>query len=108
MLPDCHSISAYIAQPLEKVAPVRHLSPSEVSKQESNMAWSVDNLVRIASYGGGLKLDATSFTVDSLVRIASYGKSNNAALIIYNSSGLTADAAVRIASYSPGNVIFEL
>jgi len=40
------------------------------------MAKTTDQLVRIASAGGGMILDATGKTTDQLVRIASAGKGN--------------------------------
>ena len=71
------------------------------------MTWTVENMVRIASHGGGLKVSALNVNVEGLVRIASHGKNGGASLIVTDAQSLTPENAVRIANHSPGNVTFE-
>lgn len=71
------------------------------------MSLTVDQLVRIASAGGGLKVDAKLKTVDQLVRIASAASNHKAILEIINTTLLTVDQKVRIASAGKGSVFFS-
>jgi len=72
------------------------------------MAKTTDQLVRIASAGGGLIIDGESKTTDQLVEIASASSQSNSKIIITNISSKTTDQLVRIASAGKGNVILDL
>ncbi|MFC7051474.1 hypothetical protein ACFQI3_02100 [Hansschlegelia quercus] len=66
---------------------------------------SVDDLVKIASYGGGLDLRNHRLTTDALVKIASYAKGKGSHIIIDGTSKTT-DDMVKIASYGGGCALF--
>jgi DNA replication protein len=72
------------------------------------MAKTTEQLVKIASAGGGMILDATAKTTDQLVRIASASSQSGAKIIIANINSKTTDQLVKIASAGEGNVIFDL
>lgn len=68
---------------------------------------SVDDVIRVATCGGGLKLNCQSFFVGDLIRIATVAKSKNAVLTLENSAALTVDDMLRLATAGSGVVIFE-
>jgi FAD/FMN-containing dehydrogenase len=68
---------------------------------------TTDDLVKIASYGGGLVLDA-SRTTEDLVKIVSYAAGNGSRVVIKKAGSKTTDDLVKIASYGKGAVIFDL
>lgn len=68
---------------------------------------STNDLVKIASYGGGFILDAAARSTDDLVRIASYAKDKNSKIILRGMAARSTDDLVRIASVGGGAIIFE-
>lgn len=71
------------------------------------MNMTTDQLVRIASAGGGFYVDASK-TTDQLVRIVSAASKSGAKIIVTNASKKTTDQLVRIASAGKGSVMFDL
>jgi predicted RNA-binding protein YlxR (DUF448 family) len=71
------------------------------------MEKTTDQLVRIASAGGGMIIDVTGKNTDQLVRIASASSQSGVKLIITNVNSKTTDQLVRIASAGKGNVILD-
>jgi hypothetical protein len=67
----------------------------------------VDELIRIASHGGGLRLKASEFSTDDLVRIASYSATSASRLEITAAGSKSVDDLVRIANSGKGAVLFE-
>ncbi len=67
---------------------------------------NTNDLVRIASAGGGFVLDAAARSTDDLVRIASAGSSKGARLVFTGLAARTTDDLVRIGSASKGCVQF--
>ena len=71
------------------------------------MAKTIDQLVKIISAGGGMRIDATGKTVDQLVKIAAAGAATRSQLIISNAESKTVDQLVRIAAAGKGCVFFD-
>lgn len=70
--------------------------------------FTTDQLCRIASYGGGLELDAKNFTSDQLSKIASYASGKGARIeISLKNKKFTSDQLCTIASYGKGCVVFK-
>ena len=66
-----------------------------------------DQLVRIASAGGGMKLSMQGMMTDQLVRIAAAAaKGGGQIILVYVGSTMT-DQLVRIANAGQGRVIFD-
>lgn len=70
------------------------------------MTLNIDQLARIASLGGGFRVDAKLKTVDQLARIASLASTHQARIEIFNATRLTVDELARIASLGKGSVFF--
>jgi len=68
---------------------------------------TVEDLVRMANAGGGLKLDGANISVDALVRIAHAAKHKGAPIVVTNSSHFTTDQLMRIRHAGGGCVLFE-
>ncbi len=68
---------------------------------------SVEDLVRIAHVGGGLKLDGANISDDALVRIAHAASHKGARIVVVNSSHFTTDQLMRIGQIGRGCVLFE-
>ena len=68
---------------------------------------TVEDLVRIANAGGGLKLDGANISVDALARIAHAAKHKGAPIVVTNSSHFTTDQLMRIGHAGGGCVLFE-
>ncbi len=68
---------------------------------------TVEDLVRIANAGGGLKLDGANISVDALARIAHAAKHKGARIVVINSSHFPTDQLMRIGHAGGGCVIFE-
>lgn len=68
--------------------------------------FSTDDLIRVASSGGGLRLQA-AYGTDALIRIASAAAGKGARVTIVNASGLGLAALIRIGSAGKGCVSFE-
>ena len=69
-------------------------------------SWTVNELVRIVSFGGGIDTDASRFTVEQAIQIASFAAQKGSTVIFRNTGHWTAEQAIRIASFGQGNVIF--
>ena len=67
----------------------------------------VEELVRIASHGGGMTLEANRFQTEDLVRIASHAAPTKAILVLRGADHFSTDDLVKIASYGQGCVRFE-
>jgi aspartokinase len=67
---------------------------------------TTDDLVRIASFGGGVIIDSTRTTED-LVRIASYAANKGNRVVIKGADQKTTDDLVKIASFGRGTVVFD-
>ena len=68
---------------------------------------TTDQLVRIASAGGGMKLSMQNMTTDQLVRIANAAAKGGGQIILVNIDSKTTDQLVRIANAGQGRVIFD-
>ncbi|MEC6741833.1 hypothetical protein VXS12_17790 [Acinetobacter baumannii] len=69
---------------------------------------TVDQLCQIASYGGGLELNAKSYTHDQLSTIASYASNKGARITIdLIDRKFTSDQLCTIASFGKGCVSFK-
>lgn len=68
---------------------------------------TTNDLVRVASAGGGLKISARSLTLDDMVRVAFAASSKGARIIIEDAQVLTADQMVRIGFAGKGCASFE-
>lgn len=68
---------------------------------------STDELVRIASAGGGFRLDASMRSTDELVRIASAASNKGSQVTFAGLKLRTTDELVRIGSAGKGTVILE-
>lgn len=70
--------------------------------------YAVNDLVRIASLGGGLELNAKNYTSNDLIRIASLASGKGARITIsVLEKKLTIDEMIRIASLGNGCVSFK-
>ena len=67
----------------------------------------IDDLIQIASAGGGLRLDATHRYPDELMQIASAAKKGGATVIFYGMARYYTNDLLRIATAGKGAVIFE-
>jgi hypothetical protein len=65
-----------------------------------------DDLIRIASAGGGLEIAAGSKMTDDLIRIASAGGRSGASLRITGAGTKMTNDLIRIASAGAGRVTF--
>ncbi len=65
-----------------------------------------DDLIRIASAGGGLEIPASSKMTDDLIRIASAGGRSGASLRITGAGAKMTSDLIRIASAGAGRVTF--
>lgn len=61
----------------------------------------------IASSGGSLEVDGSSYTALQLQGIAHAGKTHNAKLVVHNSHAFTALQMQGISNANPGNVTFK-
>ena len=68
---------------------------------------TTDELVKIATAGGGFVLEAGRRTTDELVKIADAAKRSGATVIFRNMAVRKTDDLARIAAAGKGRVIFE-
>ena len=66
-----------------------------------------EDLVRIATAGGGFKLDAASRPTDDLVAIAAAASDWGVRLVFAGMDGRSTGELIRIAEAGQGNVAFE-
>jgi hypothetical protein len=67
---------------------------------------TTDELVKIASFGGGVIIDSSRAT-DDLVRIASLAATKGSRVFIKNANAKSTDDLVKIASFGKGSVVFD-
>ena len=72
------------------------------------MLRSIDELIKIASAGGGFTMDASRCTTDEVIRVAKVAGETGAELRISRICGKTTDDLVKIARVGKGRVFFEL
>ena len=68
---------------------------------------STNDLVRIASAGGGFRLDATVRSIEDLVRIAAAASGHGTGLYFRGLGIRATDDLVRIGAAGKGAVVFE-
>jgi hypothetical protein len=68
---------------------------------------NTDDLIRIASAGGGFRLTARHRQTDDLIRIAAAAKNSGAQLIFTGLTHRQTEELIRIGSAGKGSVIFE-
>ena len=68
--------------------------------------WTVDDLVKIVSLGGGLDISAARLTADDAVKIASFASNKGSRITFRDTAHWTANDAVKIASFGRGTVVF--
>ncbi|WER50437.1 hypothetical protein CupriaWKF_33285 [Cupriavidus sp. WKF15] len=67
---------------------------------------AVDDLIRIATAGGGFRVDATVHTLDNLIRIAAAAGAKGSRVTVVGASIHGTDSLVRIAAAGNGAVEF--
>jgi len=67
----------------------------------------IDDLIQIASAGGGFRLDATHRYPDELIQIATAAKTGGATVIFSGMVTYYTDDLIQIATAGKGSVIFE-
>jgi hypothetical protein len=67
---------------------------------------TTEDLIRIASVGGGITINGGPRSVEDLIRIASAGSSKRARITFTNMSAMTAEELIRIAAAGGGCVEF--
>lgn len=68
---------------------------------------TTEDLIRIASHGGGFVLDAQHRTTEDLVRIASHAKAKGSRIVFRGMAHRTTADLMRIASHGGGCIFFE-
>lgn len=68
---------------------------------------TTEELVKIATAGGGLVVEAGRRTTDELIGIAAAAKHSGATVIFRNMAVRKTDALIKIAAAGKGKVIFE-
>jgi hypothetical protein len=68
---------------------------------------SVDQLIQVASHGGGLELDAGQISKDDMLRILMAARPSNSRIVIKNSTRIQFSDLLQLASYGKGIVFFE-
>ncbi|MGM0563974.1 MAG: hypothetical protein ACQES2_06555 [Pseudomonadota bacterium] len=71
------------------------------------MKKSIEELVRIAAAGGGVRVDGGALDVDELVRIVAAGGAKKTEVIIANADAMKTDGLVRVAAAGQGRVSFD-
>ena len=72
-----------------------------------SLIMTINDLVRIASAGGGFNIDCSKYTVLDIVRIANAASIGGGLVFLGNTSHFTLNDKVRIAAASKGHVIFN-
>jgi len=68
---------------------------------------NVDDLIQIASAGGGLVIDANLLTTTDLIRVASYAAGKGSRVIMKGVSSMSVQDLEKIAHSGYGAVIFD-
>lgn len=68
---------------------------------------TLNDLIRIASAGGGFHIDCSKYTVSDIVRIANAASIGGGLIYLNNTSMFTLMDKVRIAAASKGHIIFN-
>ena len=66
-----------------------------------------DELVRLASYGGGFEIDAAQVSQADIVRIASYAGTSGAKILVTNARQIPIAELEAIAAHGKGNIVFQ-
>lgn len=72
------------------------------------MSRSTDDLIKIATAGGGFILDGETQSTDDLVKVANAAAEFEVIVTVKNVGGKTTDELIQIASAGDGMVVFEL
>lgn len=74
------------------------------------MILTIEQLTRILAAGGGLTLDASTFTLNQLrqLAVAAEAGATKSSLTLHNVSGLTAEQFAGLATLAPGQIEFDL
>lgn len=67
----------------------------------------IDDLIRIATAGGGMRLNGNRILIDDLVRLAASAKASGARIYLSGLSGHSTNDLVRIGTAGRGSVVFE-
>jgi DNA replication protein len=67
----------------------------------------LNDLIRIAAAGGGMRIQAGAFSLEDLIRIATAASKNGARIVVVGGAHLPTEALVRIGSAGRGSVLFE-
>lgn len=68
---------------------------------------TVNDMIRVVSFGGGFVLNARSIRVEDMVRIVSFMRPN-AQIVIKDANLIPTDGMVRISSFARGSVVFDI
>lgn len=72
------------------------------------MTKTTDELVQIASAGGGFSIDAAKLTNEEIISIASAASGRKSRITVLNVNMKTTDELVAIASAGNGCVVFDM
>lgn len=67
----------------------------------------IDDLIRIATSGGGMRLSGSRILTDDLVRLAAAAKGSGARIYLSGLSGHSTNDLIRIGTAGRGSVVFE-
>lgn len=67
----------------------------------------VSDLIRLASVGGGFKVDCKQKMVSDIIRIVAAARNNNSVIVLENTEGILLSDKIRIAAVGAGCVFFN-